>query len=75
MTVKELEHLGRRSFRSERHRSTVPGSGLGFWIASTFVRENGGRIAVSSHGRGTRVAFSFPAPQTTPSELTATDHE
>jgi len=71
----EVENLGRRSFRSERHQSTVPGSGLGFWIASTFVRENGGSIAVSSQGRGTRVAISFPAPQTIPSELTATDNE
>ncbi len=71
----ELEHLGRRSFRSEKHQATVPGSGLGFWIASTFVSENGGRVAVSSHGRGTRVAISFPAPQIIPSELTATDNE
>ena len=75
ITPEELEHLGRRSFRSERHKATVPGSGLGFWIASTFVRENGGSITVSSHGRGTRVAVSFPAPQTTSSELTATDNE
>ena len=75
MTPEEVQHLGRRSFRSERHKATVSGSGLGFWIASTFVRENGGTIAVSSHGRGTRVAISFPAPQTASSELTATDNE
>jgi K+-sensing histidine kinase KdpD len=75
MTPLELEQLGRRSFRSERHQATIPGSGLGFWIASTFVRANGGSIVVSSHGRGTRVAISLPASETTPCELMAMDHE
>lgn len=75
ITSEELLHLGRRSFRSERHRAGTPGSGLGFWIASTFVRANGGTITVSSRGRGTRVAISLPASQTTPSELMAMDND
>jgi K+-sensing histidine kinase KdpD len=76
----ELEQLGRRSFRGVQHQATTPGSGLGFWIATTFVRANGGSIAVSSYGkgshdRGTRVAISLPASETTPSELMAMDNE
>jgi two-component system sensor histidine kinase KdpD len=75
ITPDELQQLGRRSFRSERHQATVPGSGLGFWIASTFVRANGGTIVVSSYGQGTRVAISLPSSPTTPSELMAMDNE
>ena len=75
ITPDELQQLGRRSFRSERHQATVPGSGLGFWIASTFVRANGGTIVVSSYGQGMRVAISLPSSPTTPSELMAMDNE
>jgi two-component system, OmpR family, sensor histidine kinase KdpD len=71
----ELRQLGRRSFRGKQHRASTSGSGLGFWIASTFVRANGGSIAVSSHCRGTRVAIALPSSQTTPSELMAMDNE
>jgi two-component system sensor histidine kinase KdpD len=75
ITPQELQQLGRRSFRGERHQTTTPGSGLGFWIASTFVRANDGTIAISSHGGGTRVAISIPSSQTTPSELITMDNE
>lgn len=75
LTTQELEQLGRRSFRSERHQATIPGSGLGFWIATTFVKANDGIITVSRHGKGTRVAISLPASELTPSELIAMDDE
>jgi two-component system sensor histidine kinase KdpD len=75
LTPHELEQLGRRSFRSERHQATIPGSGLGFWIATTFVKANDGTISVSRHGKGTRVAISLPASELTPSELIAMDNE
>jgi two-component system sensor histidine kinase KdpD len=75
ITQEELQHLGRRSFRSQRHKATIPGSGLGFWIASTFVRANGGTIAVSNYGQGTRVAISFPSSEPIPSELAAIENE
>jgi K+-sensing histidine kinase KdpD len=69
----EQQHLGRRSFRSPRHQASIPGSGLGFWIASTFVQANGGTIAVSSRGQGlgTTVSISLPASEMTAFELTA----
>ena len=34
ITADERPQLGRRLFRSQRHQATIPGSGLGFWIAS-----------------------------------------
>ena len=64
ITPDESQQLGRRSFRSQRHQATIPGSGLGFWIASTFVRANGGTISISSggQGQGTTASIVLPAP-------------
>jgi K+-sensing histidine kinase KdpD len=77
ITPDEQRHLGRKSFRSQRHQATIPGSGLGFWIASTFVRANGGSIAVMSRGQGqgTTVSISLPGSQITGSELAALANE
>ncbi|MGY3551418.1 K+-sensing histidine kinase KdpD [Bradyrhizobium sp. USDA 4472] len=59
----EQGKLGRRSFRGSRHQASVPGSGLGFWIATTFVHTHGGTISVQSrgHGQGTAVTIALPA--------------
>jgi K+-sensing histidine kinase KdpD len=77
ITPDEQQQLGRRSFRSQRHQATVPGSGLGFWIASTFVRANGGTIDISSRGQGlgTTATIILPGSPMTASELTASIHE
>jgi len=77
ITPDEQQQLGRRSFRSERLQTGVPGSGLGFWIASTFVKANGGAITVSSRGQGmgTTVSIALPASQSSLSEMTALDNE
>jgi K+-sensing histidine kinase KdpD len=77
ITPQEQQQLGRRSFRSRRHQATIPGSGLGFWIASTFVQANGGSISITSRGQGqgTTVSISLPASQTTISELAALANE
>ncbi|MGJ5206138.1 sensor histidine kinase [Bradyrhizobium sp. HKCCYLR20261] len=63
ITPEEQQQLGHRSFRGSRHRASVPGSGLGFWIASTFVQANHGRISVQSRGsgQGTTVSIALPA--------------
>jgi K+-sensing histidine kinase KdpD len=58
----EQGRLGLRSFRSQRHRETIPGSGLGFWIASTFVKANGGRIDIASRGEGLGTMASIVLP-------------
>jgi K+-sensing histidine kinase KdpD len=77
ITPDEQQQLGRRSFRSPRHRTTVPGSGLGFWIASTFVKANGGTIDISSRGqgRGTTACIALPGSLMSPSELAALTDE
>src|ERR1700722_2388117 len=62
ITPDEQHQLGRRSFRSQRHQATIPGSGLGFWIASTFVRANGGSIGMSSRGHGLGATASIVLP-------------
>jgi K+-sensing histidine kinase KdpD len=73
----EQQQLGRRSFRSPRHQATIPGSGLGFWIASTFVRANGGTIDVSSRGlgQGTTASMALPGSNMKISGLTALANE
>jgi K+-sensing histidine kinase KdpD len=77
ITPDEQQFLGRRSFRSQRHQATIPGSGLGFWIASTFVTANGGTIGISSPGQGlgTTASITLPASEMTPSEITAMTNE
>jgi K+-sensing histidine kinase KdpD len=77
ITPDEQQQLGRRAFRSQRHQATIPGSGLGFWIASTFVRANGGTIEVSSRGQGqgTTASIALPGSPMKPSELTALTDE
>lgn len=77
ITPDEQQQLGRRSFRSERHKATIPGSGLGFWIAYTFVKANGGTIDILSRGQGqgTTASISLPGSPMKPSELTALTDE
>jgi K+-sensing histidine kinase KdpD len=77
ITPDERSHLGRRSFRSQRHQGTIPGSGLGFWIASIFVAANGGSIDISSQGQGLGTTASITLPVSAPKthELTAMTNE
>jgi two-component system sensor histidine kinase KdpD len=73
ITPDEQRQLGRRSFRGQRHQATIPGAGLGFWIASTFIRANGGSIGVMSRGpgQGTTASITLPGSHTSASELAA----
>jgi K+-sensing histidine kinase KdpD len=77
ITPDEQQFLGRRSFRSQRLQATIPGSGLGFWIASTFVGANGGTIAISSPGQGlgTTASITLAASGMKPSEMMALTNE
>jgi len=63
ITEDEQQQLGRRSFRSPRHQATIPGSGLGFWIASTFVKANEGTIEIVSGGQGQGTTASIVLPE------------
>lgn len=73
ITPDEHQQLGRKSFRSPRHQATIPGSGLGFWIATTFVKANGGAIELSSpgQGQGATASIVLPGAPAKPSELAA----
>jgi K+-sensing histidine kinase KdpD len=77
ITADERPHLGRRLFRSQRHQASVPGSGLGFWIASIFVGANGGTIDITSPGQGlgATASITLPGAAMKPSELTGTTNE
>jgi K+-sensing histidine kinase KdpD len=63
ITADEQQQLGRRSFRSQRHQATIPGSGLGFWIASTFIKANHGSIEIVSGGQGQGTTASIILPE------------
>ena len=69
LTAEEKELLGKRSFRGQRQSSLGPGSGLGLWIASTFIAANGGTLNADSKGPnlGTTISLRLPiAVQETP---------
>ncbi len=77
ITVDERPHLGRRLFRGQRHQASIPGSGLGFWIASIFVGANGGSIDITSpgQGQGATASITLPGSAMKQSELTVASDE
>jgi two-component system, OmpR family, sensor histidine kinase KdpD len=62
LTVDERSKIAERFFRGQRHLGRVSGSGLGMWIANTFIVANGGKIEAFSSGedRGTAIRIVFP---------------
>jgi K+-sensing histidine kinase KdpD len=62
LTGEEKERLTERFFRGPRHIGTTPGSGLGMWIANTFIVSSGGALQVLSPGenKGTTIKIVFP---------------
>lgn len=61
LTSDERSQVGQRSFRAGRHAG-IRGSGLGLWIANTFVTENGGKLDVESAGPGLGTTFRIRLP-------------
>jgi K+-sensing histidine kinase KdpD len=74
LTEEEKKELGKRCYRSERHAagsevsetasagSGFVGSGLGLWIASTFVTANGGSLLAESRGPNLGATVSLRLP-------------
>jgi two-component system sensor histidine kinase KdpD len=62
VTAEEKCHIGERFFRGQRLAAATPGSGLGLWIANSFIAANGGSVAVESEGtgQGTTVLIHLP---------------
>ena len=61
LTAEEQKQLGKRPYRSGR-QAGVSGSGLGLWIASTFIAANGGTLHAESDGPdcGTTMSLRLP---------------
>jgi two-component system sensor histidine kinase KdpD len=61
LTAEEKSALGKRCYRGERH-AAASGSGLGLWIASTFVAANRGALFAESEGPscGTTMTVRLP---------------
>lgn len=58
----EAERIFERFYRNPRHAGTVPGSGLGLWIARALIEACGGRVRAFSPGlgRGTTLQVDIP---------------
>jgi len=61
LTAEEKEQLGKRCYRGRRN-AAVSGSGLGLWIASTFIAANGCALYAESDGPnlGTTISLRLP---------------
>ena len=65
LAPEEKARLGERFFRGSRHLATIPGSGLGLWIAKAFLRANGGSLEATSIGEGLgtdTISIRLPVP-------------
>lgn len=64
LSAEERDRIGQRFYRGARHAQAVSGSGLGFWIARSFIAANGGRLEAVSEGenKGTTVKMYLPLP-------------
>ena len=62
LTPDEKRKIGERSFRGGPPLAVVPGSGLGLWIAHTFIAANGGRLDAESSGPGLGTTVSIRLP-------------
>jgi K+-sensing histidine kinase KdpD len=68
----EATSMFKRAFRGRRQLASIPGLGLGLWIARIFIAANDGAIAAYSPGPGggTTVRIRFPVHE----EATAFTH-
>jgi K+-sensing histidine kinase KdpD len=70
LTADEKSKIAERFFRGQRHIGKVSGSGLGMWIAKTFIVANGGKLEAISSGedQGTTIRIVFPIAEHSRSE-------
>jgi K+-sensing histidine kinase KdpD len=76
LTVEETRELGKRCYRGERH-AVGSGSGLGLWIASTFIAANGGCLFAESGGQslGTTISLRLPTASQDEPEFLETEND
>jgi two-component system sensor histidine kinase KdpD len=77
LTADEMGQLGKRAFRGRRDSLGASGSGLGLWIASTFVAANGGTLLAESLGPnlGTTISLRLPIMAETTPQLAGALHD
>lgn len=65
LTAEEKSRLSERFFRGQRHIGKISGSGLGLWVANTFITSSGGKLEAVSLGedKGTTMRIVFPISQ------------
>ena len=75
LAPEDKARLGERFFRGSRHLATIPGSGLGLWIASAFLRAHGGSLDATSNGDtlGSTIAIRLPLPLKTSEPMALPD--
>jgi two-component system sensor histidine kinase KdpD len=75
LTSDEIEHMWERFYRGPRHVGSIGGSGLGLWIAQSFVVASGGRLEAASEGedRGTCISIELPLAKVTSPQLESVD--
>jgi two-component system, OmpR family, sensor histidine kinase KdpD len=62
LSKEEQNRIFDKFYRSERHRTSIPGTGMGLAIAQEIVRAHGGKIWVESElGKGAVFSFTLPA--------------
>jgi two-component system sensor histidine kinase KdpD len=71
LTPDEHDKIWERFARGVRHATTTSGSGLGLWIASSFIAANGGRVNAMSDGPGlgATVTIELPVKQAAAQQL------
>jgi K+-sensing histidine kinase KdpD len=76
LTEEDRSALGKRCYRGERH-AAAPGSGLGLWIANTFITANGGCLFAESAGPnlGTTVSLRLPTVSRDTPEFLEAGHD
>jgi K+-sensing histidine kinase KdpD len=76
LSAEERERIWERFYRSPRHRDSIPGSGLGLWVARALVTACGGKVEAFSAGigRGATLSVSLPVePHAGPTHIEAAD--
>ncbi|MBI3704430.1 MAG: PAS domain-containing sensor histidine kinase [Rhizobiales bacterium] len=62
LVLGEAERIFERFYRSPRNAGTIPGSGLGLWIARALIEACGGRVQAFSPGPGHGTSFRIDLP-------------
>lgn len=69
LDAEERTRLFEKFYRGASVRSTTRGSGLGLWIANSFVKASKGHIEIASPGKGNGTLLTIYLPSATNAEM------